>query len=139
MRPPATLLLVLALSLPAGARADSQARHAGGATEVTRADLSFASFAEDWIARARARGEQASRAPRAHPSPAGLVFTYRAVDPEFETELRPTGRPTSPYVGVLHYQEHTYTCSDVRGSRCAATSSLPLTEVFRYRDGRWGY
>ena len=69
----------------------------------------------------------------------GLLFTYRAVDDTFETELRPTGRPTSPYVGVLRYTEHTYTCNDVHASRCRVTSSLPMTEVFRYRGGRWTY
>ena len=61
------------------------------------------------------------------------------MDEQFLTELRPTGRPSSPYVGMLHYTEHVFTCNDVRGGGCAVTSSLPVTEVFRYRDGRWSY
>jgi hypothetical protein len=140
MRLPSTLVVALALAwIPAAAPADPPAMLADGGTQASRAELSFASFAGDWMSRARARGDHASRAPRARPGSAGLVFSYRAVDPDYRTELRPTGRPVSPYVGVLHYTELTYTCSDVRGSRCAVTSSLPLAEVFRYRDGRWGY
>jgi hypothetical protein len=136
---PILVIASLALALTGSAATDTPARAADGATQVSRADLSFAAFAEDWISRVVARGQQASRAPRARPGSAGLVFTYRAVDPAFRTELRPTGRSASPYVGVLHFTEHTYTCSDVYGSRCTVTSSLPLAEVFRYRDGRWTY
>ncbi|MGH0028660.1 MAG: hypothetical protein ACQGVC_02630 [Myxococcota bacterium] len=104
-----------------------------------QAEAAFQRFAEGWISKAVARGERASDAPRAREGSAGMVFTYQAVDQAFETELRPTGRPASPYVGVLRYTEHTYTCADVQGSDCKVTSSLPVTEVFRFRDGRWGY
>lgn len=103
------------------------------------AERSFASFAEAWISKAVARGERDSDAPRARTGSAGLIFTYQAVGESFETELRPTGRPSAPYVGVLRYTEHTYTCADVEGSDCRVTSSLPVTEVFRFRGGRWGY
>lgn len=102
-------------------------------------EQSFGSFAEEWMGRALARGTRDSKAPRAHSGSAGLIFTYHAVAEDFETELRPTGRPSSPYVGVLHYTEQTFTCRDVLGAECTATSSLPVTEVFRYRAGRWGY
>jgi hypothetical protein len=139
MRLTPTFVIAFALAcIPAGAPAEP-AMLADGGTQVSRADLSFASFAEEWIGRARNRGEQARRAPRAREGSEGIVFTYRAVDPDYETELRPTGRPVSPYVGIVHYKELTYTCGDAHGSRCAVTSSLPLAEVFRYRDGRWGY
>lgn len=140
MRLPGSFVVAFALAwITAGARADAPVMLADVGTQVSRAELSFASFAEEWISRARTRGEQASRAPRAHPGAAGMVFSYRAVDPDYRTELRPTGLSVSPYVGVLHYKELVYTCRDVQGSRCAVTSSQPLTEVFRYRDGRWTY
>jgi hypothetical protein len=103
------------------------------------AERSFDGFAREWIARAVARGQRASDAPRARSGAAGMAFTYRAVDEDFETELKPTGRPSVPWVGVLHYTEHTYTCADALGSDCRVTSSLPVTEIFRFRDGRWGY
>lgn len=130
---------LLTLFLLAATAAASPAMIARGDAGASTANTSFASFAEDWMGRAQARGTRDSKAPRAHPGAAGLIFTYRAVDEQFETELRETGRPTSPYVGVLYYTEHTFTCQDVMGGGCRVTSSLPVTEVFRYRDGRWSY
>lgn len=106
---------------------------------ASSAERSFQGFAGHWIDRAVERSERDSHAPRAHTASSGLVFTYRSVDDQFRTELRPTGHPSSPYVGLLHYTEHVYTCSDVKGSDCHVTSSQPQTEVFRYRDGAWGY
>lgn len=138
MRASPSLLAVLSLFLAQNAWS-SPAMIALGDSGSSRAESSFSSFAEQWIGRAVARGARDSKAPRAHSRSAGLVFTYRSVDEQFVTELRPTGRPSSPYVGVLYYTEHVFTCNDVRGAGCTVTSSLPVTEVFRYRDGRWSY
>ena len=106
---------------------------------VDLAENSFSSFAGEWIERALARGERDRKAPLAQTGASGLFFTYRTVGEEFETELRSTGRPAAPYVGVLRYTEQTFTCGDVAGERCRETSSLPVTEMFRYRGGRWAY
>ena len=127
------------LCFATAAFAGSPVMIAPGDASASRAGDSFESFAEEWMGRALARSERDRKAPRAHQRSLGLLFTYRAVDDAFETELRPTGRPTSPYVGVLRYTEHTYTCDDVHASRCRVTSSLPLTELFRYRGGRGTY
>ena len=89
--------------------------------------------------RARARGERDRERPRARPAADQLVFTYRAVAEEFETDLQPTGRPGAPWVGVLRYTERTFVCDDAQGATCHVTSSVPVVEVFRYRDGRWTY
>ena len=45
----------------------------------------------------------------------------------------------TPYVGVLHYTEHVVQCADLRGTACHVVATLPVTEVFRLRDGRWVY
>ena len=138
MRASPSLLAVLSLFLAPSAWS-SPAMIAPGDSGASRAERSFSSFAEQWIDRAVARSARDSKAPRAQPRSLGLVFTYRAVDEKFLTELRPTGRPSSPYVGVLRYTEHLFTCRDLQGGGCAVTSSLPVTEVFRYRGGRWSY
>ena len=100
---------------------------------------SFQGFAEGWIAKAMARGERESDTPRARSGSAGMIFTYESVGEDFETEIRSTGRPSAPWVGVLHYTERTFTCADALGNDCRVTSSLPVTEIFRFRDGRWTY
>jgi hypothetical protein len=30
-------------------------------------------------------------------------------------------------------------CADLRASNCHVVSTVPVTEVFRFRDGRWVY
>lgn len=139
MRSTCRLLVVLCVWFVATGVAAGPAAIAPAEAAASRAEVSFDAFAGHWMGRALARGERERRAPRAQTSSKGMFFTYRTVAGEFETELRPTGRPRAPYVGVLRYTEHTFTCEDLLGSRCRISSSLPVTEVFRYRAGRWGY
>jgi hypothetical protein len=61
------------------------------------------------------------------------------VGAEFQTELRATGRPESPYVGVLRYTENVMQCADLRGTSCHVVSTFPVIEIFRLRDGHWVY
>jgi hypothetical protein len=32
-----------------------------------------------------------------------------------------------------------YTCSDAKATRCSVASTTPVTEIFRFQDGRWVY
>lgn len=137
MRAVAALFLVL-LAAHGAARAEPPASidpstRSGGAEE------SFRAFARGWVARAKARGERERANPRLTPGARGVVAIYRQVGAEFETELQATGRPGSPYVGVLRYTENVFNCSDLRRIDCHAVSAVPVTEVFRFRDGRWVY
>ncbi len=67
------------------------------------------------------------------------LVTYRGFGENFTVELRPTGHPSSPFVGILRYEEQVYSCNDVDASNCSVASSLPVTEIFRYQGGRWVY
>ncbi len=101
---------------------------------------SFRSFAQGWMAKALARGERNQQRPRAQAQGAGgLRFVYRGVGEDFDTRLEPTGNPSSPYVGVIRYTEQTFSCRDARGADCTLASSEPVSEVFRFRGGRWSY
>ena len=103
------------------------------------AEASFEAFARDWMTRVQARGERERRNPRLTAGPREMVATYREVGPDFETQLQATGRPGAPYVGVLRYTENVFACSDLHATDCHAVAALPVTEVFRLRDGRWVY
>jgi hypothetical protein len=103
------------------------------------AEASFREFARDWMTHVHARGERDRANPRLVPGARDVVATYREVGAEFETQLEPTGRSDSPYVGVLRYTESVYSCSDLRASDCHAVSTVPVTEVFRLHDGHWVY
>ena len=67
------------------------------------------------------------------------IVTYRGFDDAFTVELRPTGHPTAPFVGILRYNEQVFSCNGVDASKCSVASSLPVTEIFRYQGGRWIY
>lgn len=105
----------------------------------TGAQASFEAFARDWMAHVQERGERERSNPRLAPGAREIVATYREAGPDFETQLEATGRPGTPYVGVLRYTENVYTCSDLHATDCHAVAALPVTEVFRLREGRWVY
>ena len=60
-------------------------------------------------------------------------------DETIRTELKPTGNPESPYVGILRYVEHVYECNGPSDRNCRRVSATPVTEIFRFRNGRWIY
>jgi len=133
----AALLAVLAVPC-VSALADPPARiDPDAASRGARA--SFETFARDWMARAQARSERDRANPRLSPGAKALVATYREVGKDFETELQPTGRPGTPWVGVLRYTENVVTCADLHATDCRVVSTVPVTEVFRLRGGHWVY
>ena len=54
-------------------------------------------------------------------------------------ESRPTEPRFAPFVGILRYNEQVYNCNGVDATKCSVSSSLPVTEIFRYQGGRWIY
>jgi hypothetical protein len=138
MRRLAALLAALAVPWVA-ALADPPARLDSDAAQQQAARASFESFAKDWMARAQARSQRDRANPRLAQGAKDLVATYRDVAPDFETEIQPTGRAGTPWVGVLRYEERVVTCADLHATDCHVVSTEPVTEVFRLRDGRWVY
>ena len=57
---------------------------------------------------------------------------------DFEIELRPTGYPRAPFVGLLRYTEQQVSCQTPNRA-CGVTAATPVTEIFRYQNGRWVY
>jgi hypothetical protein len=95
------------------------------------AEASFTSFAESWMAKL-GRAESGNRASVTNGS-------YRGFGKDFRTQLRATGNPASPYIGMLQYTEVVYQCSRPGGKSCRVASTVPVMEIFRFRSGRWLY
>jgi len=127
------LAVALVLAAPAGAEPASPAASREGAAS------SFEAFAREFMAQVRAREQRARLRPRVAAGPASPVVTYRGYGEEFRTELRGSGSEAAPFVGLLHYTEHVYSCRDLASERCSLAASAPVTEVFRFRGGRWVY
>ena len=104
-----------------------------------RARTSFSDFARSWMAKMQANEVQNRKNPTVQPGTTENLVTYRGFGEDFTVELRPTGHPTAPFVGILRYNEQVYSCQGVGASNCSVASSLPVTEIFRYQGGRWIY
>ena len=129
--------LTCLLLIASAAHADSPA--AISDTGRDRAGSAFDAFAVQWMQRART-AELAGRAnPNVTPGAVAPLVSFRGYAKDYDLELRPTGNPTSPYVGLLRYTENLYTCSGVAATDCKIVSSIPVTEIFRYQGGRWRY
>lgn len=109
----------------AGAAAEPPAAPALPTNEAVRA--SFDRFARSWLEGLDREGRRAAARSKSH----------RRFGPEFDIELRPTGRPRTPWVGILRYWESAYRC--LPKAACKLAESTPITEVFRYQNGRWVY
>jgi hypothetical protein len=103
------------------------------------AKKSFARFAEDWMAKVRRLAERDRRNPTIGSSARDPLVTYRGYAEDFSIELRATGHPRAPFVGLLRYVELIYSCTDARSDDCTVSSALPVTEIFRFQNGRWVY
>jgi hypothetical protein len=129
MKTVARLLMVGALAYAASASAGEPASIAPSDPSLAKAEASFKSFASDWMRK--------MAAAEAHEKAKANGGSYRGYDDDFRIELKPTGSPTAPYVGLLRYQEHQ--CAAGGGATCKVTSTTAVTEIFRFQGGRWVY
>lgn len=132
-----TCALTCLLLIASAAHADSPA--AISDTGRDRAGSAFDAFAVQWMQRARAAEITGRANPNVTPGAVAPLVSFRGYAEDYDLELRPTGNPTSPYVGLLRYTENLYTCSGVAATDCKIVSSIPVTEIFRYQGGRWRY
>ena len=130
MKALARLLMVGAVTCAAAAvNASEPAAIAPSDPALAKAEASFQTFASEWMRK--------MAAAEAHEKAKAGGGAYRGYDDAFKIELKPTGSPTAPYVGLLRYQEHQ--CAAGGGASCKATSTTAVTEIFRFQGGRWAY
>ena len=104
-----------------------------------RARTAFREFADTWMEKIRTSADEQRRNPTIRPGADRPMVTYRSYGEEYTVELRPTGHATAPYVGILRYKEQVWSCRDTAASDCTVSSTVPVTEIFRYQNGRWVY
>lgn len=131
-----TVVLCASLLLTAPALADPAAIPDAGDGVAERA---FEQFARNWMDKVHALEEESRSKPAVKVGAQDPVYTYRGYGDDYSTELRPTGRPNAPYVGLLRYTEHVYSCESAQARSCSVASSVPVTEIFRFKNGRWSY
>ncbi|MAE93956.1 MAG: hypothetical protein CL910_04795 [Deltaproteobacteria bacterium] len=130
-------LLALLIALPALAGPPAAIAPADAGWE--KAEASFDRFARGWMKKME-RAEASNRA-QARPTRLGRGWQlrYRAYGGALRTRLRSTGHAAAPFVGVLSYDEEEMVCENARADRCRIAGTTPVTEIFRYQNGRWVY
>ena len=103
----------------------------------SRAHASFQKFAQSWMDKVHRMAKE--QKPTARPGAGNTMVTYREYGDDFTVELRPTGHAKAPYVGILRYSEQIFSCRGARSGNCTMSSQIPVTEIFRFQDGRWIY
>jgi hypothetical protein len=136
---PLAACLVLALALASGAAAESGATFAAPKADRDQAAASFDAFASQWMSRMQRVEEDNRRKPSIERGSGAPRVSYRGYTDDFRVELRPTGYPGAPFVGLIRYGEQLFTCSDVGATRCGVAHTTPITEIFRFQGGRWIY
>ncbi len=131
----ASALLVAA----APATADSPAGIPDASTADESALSSFSEFAKKWMAKMEHNEARNRENPTVRPGASQNLVTYRGFSEDYSVELRPTGHPSAPFIGILRYSEQVYSCREATASNCSVASSGPVTEIFRYQGGRWIY
>lgn len=132
-----TALLLLALATPS--LAGPPAAVAPASAKLEEAKASFDRFARSWMKKMeRAEANNRSRA-RPTRKGRGWQLRYRAYGGALRTRLRPTGHAAAPFVGVLSYDEEEMVCETARAERCRVATIIPVSEIFRFQNGRWVY
>jgi hypothetical protein len=131
-------LLLAALSIAGPAPAGPPA--AIPQDDVHRRTLrSFERFASRWMEKMERVEAHNREKPEIRPLGSRNLITYRGYGGDFTVEIKPTGYAPAPFVGVLRYSEQLYACADARATRCRLTATTPVTEIFRFQNGRWVY
>lgn len=139
----AAATVVAVLALPARAANDGETvastrapkaalKSSSGAGSEAQARSAFDAFTQTWMDKLRS-----SSAVRTVSTSSGS--TVKRFSTTHTEEVKPTGSASNPYVGVLHYTEESYNCSDAAQKNCTLVDSTPVTEIFRYQNGKWVY
>ncbi len=128
---------VVLFAFAAPTLADSPAAIRGPGQD--RVGSTFDRFAATWMEKVQRLEDQGKRNPTVRPGASNPVVTSRGYGDDFNIELRPTGHASAPYVGLLRYSEHLYSCDSVEAANCTVASTVPVTEIFRFENGHWVY
>ncbi|NNL67018.1 MAG: hypothetical protein HKP30_12295 [Myxococcales bacterium] len=132
-----TGLLSAALLLAAPALAEPGKIGSSGSSDA--AMKAFGKFAGSWMSDMEQREARNRSKPDIQRSSGRSYASYTGYAPDWQVEVHATGDKSSPYVGILRYQEQLFTCADETASNCSVARSTPVTEVFPYRNGSWKY
>ena len=125
--------LVLAFGFASEGRADSIE------ASLSDAKSAFDRHARSWMAGLEKNEAENRRTAPVYSVAQEAVIRFDGYGDDYETQVKATGHATAPYVGILRYKENLYTCLRDDQARCTVTRSVPVSEIFSFKNGRWAY
>jgi hypothetical protein len=107
--------------------------------DLAAAKSSFAKHCRSWMADLEKNEAENRRKAPVYGVADEAVIRFDGYGDEYETQVKPTGQASAPFVGILRYKENLYTCLRDDATRCTITRSIPVSEIFSYKNGRWTY
>lgn len=107
--------------------------------DLSHARSAFQRHAKSWMADLEKNEARNRSAAPVYSVANEVVIRFDGYGDEFETQVKATGHAQTPFVGILRYKENVYTCLRDDEQRCTVTRSVPVSEIFSYRNGRWTY
>lgn len=108
-------------------------------TSLSKAKWTFEKHSEAWMEDLEQNEAENRRKAPTYTVAEESVIRFQGYAEDWETEVKPTGSTRAPFVGILRYRENVYTCLRDDQDRCTVTSSIPVSEIFSFRNGRWEY
>ena len=115
------------------------------ANDEMEAKQSFEVFKEAWLGKLNQHGEYGWEKIKVEKdSQDSYTARYKIITRATDSEVKATGDKLTPFVGILKYEEQTYSS---RGSTSelakqgpfASEREVVITEIFRYANGKWLY
>jgi hypothetical protein len=127
------------LALASAVAAEGKTPAAIPPADQAGASASLEAFASQWMDRMERVEDDNRRKPTVARGAGASEITYRGYTNDFKVELRPTNYPAAPFVGLIRYGEQLFRCADAGATRCDVARTIPVTEIFRFQNGRWVY
>lgn len=108
-------------------------------SELARAKASFDQHARKWMADLERNEAENRRKAPIYSVASEPVKRFDGYGDDYETQVKATGHAGAPFVGILRYKENLYTCLASDETRCTVTRSIPVSEIFSFKNGRWTY
>jgi hypothetical protein len=108
-------------------------------SELAQATAAFERHAKKWMADLERNEAENRRKAPIYSVASEPVKRFDGYGDDYETQVKATGHAGAPFVGILRYKENLYTCLAADETRCTVTRSIPVSEIFSFRNGRWTY
>ena len=136
----ASCVFIAPLALAAASFGQASAPKAIAPADEEQAQESLGAFASQWMDRMQRVEDENRKKPEMTQEAAGAPkHQYRGYSDDYKIEIRPTGYAGAPFVGLIRYGEQVIECADRGATKCGVRKTRPVTEIFRFQNGRWVY